>query len=196
MKKELIGIFVFILLVGAAIPVTGTEIDEILLPPPKGVTLYVGGSGEGNYTHIQDAINNSVDGYTVFVYSKTYIEKIEIDVSIDLIGKDKDTTIISGNNNDYDNVINVATSHVKICGFTVKSEGSNVGIHIEKHGYNTIIDNIVKDCNRGISIFKSSYNNIVSNLVSNNTFGIYIIHSSFNTIMKNNVTKNGDKGIK
>ena len=37
-----------------------------------GNTLYVGGSGPNNYTSIQSAIDDAVDGDTVFVYSGTY----------------------------------------------------------------------------------------------------------------------------
>ena len=33
-----------------------------------GNTLYVGGNGSGNYTKIQDAIDNASDGDTVFVF--------------------------------------------------------------------------------------------------------------------------------
>ena len=35
-------------------------------------TLYVGGTGEGNYSNIQDAIDNASDGDIVFVYSGVY----------------------------------------------------------------------------------------------------------------------------
>ena len=42
-----------------------------------GNILFVGGSGAGNYTNIQDAINDSVDGDTIFVYDGIYREKIE-----------------------------------------------------------------------------------------------------------------------
>ena len=37
-----------------------------------GNTLYVGGSGPGNYSSIQGAIDDTVDGDTVFVYSGVY----------------------------------------------------------------------------------------------------------------------------
>jgi hypothetical protein len=38
----------------------------------KGNWLYVGGSGPGNYTKIQDAIDNASNGDTVFVFNGTY----------------------------------------------------------------------------------------------------------------------------
>ena len=40
----------------------------------RGNWLYVGGSGPGNYTRIQDAINASSDGDTVFVLNRIYYE--------------------------------------------------------------------------------------------------------------------------
>jgi hypothetical protein len=45
--------------------------------------LYVGGTGEGNYSRIQDAIDDAVDGDTVFVYddSSPYYEHIRINKS-------------------------------------------------------------------------------------------------------------------
>ena len=46
-------------------------IRPLSMPTFNGKTLYVGGSGEGNYTKIQDAINDSSDGDTVFVYNGT-----------------------------------------------------------------------------------------------------------------------------
>jgi len=47
-----------------------------------GNTLYVGGMGPNNYTSIQSAIDDAVDGDTVFVYSGFYYERIFINVSI------------------------------------------------------------------------------------------------------------------
>lgn len=35
--------------------------------------LYVGGTGEGNYSSIQDAINNSMNGYKIFDYQDNYL---------------------------------------------------------------------------------------------------------------------------
>ena len=42
--------------------------------PSAGTTLYVGGNGLGNYSNIQNAINNASDGYIVFVYAGIYHE--------------------------------------------------------------------------------------------------------------------------
>jgi pectin methylesterase-like acyl-CoA thioesterase len=61
-----------------------------------GNTLYVGGSGFGNYTKIQDAIDNASEGDTIFVHNGIYNENITIIKTINLIGEDKNTTIING----------------------------------------------------------------------------------------------------
>jgi hypothetical protein len=47
-----------------------TNTREQPSPLTRGKTLYVGGSGEGNYTKIQDAIDNASKGDTVFVYDE------------------------------------------------------------------------------------------------------------------------------
>ncbi len=63
----------------------------------NGKTLYVGGSGPGNYSSIHLAIYLASDGDTVFVYSGTYYIRgsgITIDKSISLIGENRETTII------------------------------------------------------------------------------------------------------
>ena len=67
------------------------------MPVSNGNTLYVGGSGEGNYTKIQHAIDDASDGGTVFVYddSSPYNENLNVDKSINLIGEDRNTTIIN-----------------------------------------------------------------------------------------------------
>ena len=80
-------------------------------------TLYVGGSGPGNYTKIQDAIDNASDGDTVFVYSGKYDlgeEYIFINKSIELIGESRDNTIIAGSNS----LIYLNNGNVSIYSFT------------------------------------------------------------------------------
>ena len=101
----------------SVIPSTGTtDVKQITVPTAKGDTLYVGGSGPNNYTKIQDAINDSSDGDTVIVYNGTYYENVVVDKSISLIGEDRDTTIIDGN--ESGNVIEISANHVNILCFT------------------------------------------------------------------------------
>ena len=63
----------------------------------RGEILYVGGSEPGNYSKIQDAIDDAADGDTVFIYddSSPYYENVYLkDKSINVVGENTDTTII------------------------------------------------------------------------------------------------------
>ena len=66
----------------------------------NGNTLYVGGSGLGNYTTIQDAINaapsNPDDYFLILIKKGTYNEKIFIENKnhLALVGEDRDSTVI------------------------------------------------------------------------------------------------------
>jgi len=88
-----------------------------------GNTLYVGGNGTGNYTSIQGAIDNASDGDTVFVYndSSPYLEKIQIDKSIHLIGEHRDNTVIDGGENNF-RTISISVDSVDVQGFTIFGE--------------------------------------------------------------------------
>ena len=75
MKKSIAIGIIFLFILSALAPLTlgyNVKISDIKEQTPlivsRGNTLYVGGSGPGNYTKIQDAIDNTSDGDTVFVY--------------------------------------------------------------------------------------------------------------------------------
>ncbi|MBP1662308.1 MAG: hypothetical protein H6P94_557, partial [Thermoplasmatales archaeon] len=56
-----------LLFLGACIvPMTAQDAEKSF-STSSGTWLYVGGSGPGNYTKIQDAIDNASDGDTIFV---------------------------------------------------------------------------------------------------------------------------------
>jgi hypothetical protein len=49
-------------------------------------TIYVGGEGAGNFTRIQDALDNVTVGGTVYVYTGTYHENLRVTKTVRLIG--------------------------------------------------------------------------------------------------------------
>ena len=163
-------------------------------PSTRGNTLYVGGSGPGNYTKIQDAIEDASDGYTVFVYEETspYYENIVIDKSINLIGENKNTTIIDGKWDGNVVYIQEYCDGVNISGFTIQNSGydwNDTGI-LTYSSYNNIIGNIISNNYRGIQPhYTTRYNNIIDNKISKNHYGIYI-HSRYNNITNNTISNN------
>ncbi len=81
MKRKCLAIGIILLFVGVTISSSNsTEHTEKSQSTSRGNWLYVGGSGPGNYTRIQDAIDDASHGDTVFVYLwSTYDELITID---------------------------------------------------------------------------------------------------------------------
>jgi parallel beta-helix repeat protein len=98
MNKGIVFGVVFLFVCMSFTSISGIQINnQTIKNYDRGNILYVGGSGEGNYSRIQDAIDNASDGDTVFVYndSSPYSESdILIDKPINLIGEDRDTTVL------------------------------------------------------------------------------------------------------
>ncbi len=85
MNKRTLSSLLIICLLLSTIPINtcGKSFDFYVvekssMPNFYGNIFYVGGSGFGNYTKIQDAIDNSSNGDTIFVYddSSPYYENI------------------------------------------------------------------------------------------------------------------------
>jgi len=95
MNKIISIILSFLLLsIGFTTVTTIAESSTILLNSKN--KIYVGGSGPGNYTSIQTAINDVSPGGTVYVYNGTYYEHhIIIEKKICLLGENKSSTIIN-----------------------------------------------------------------------------------------------------
>ncbi len=149
-------------------------------------TLYVGGTGAGNYTTIQSAIENANDNDTVFVFSGIYYENVVINKSLTLVGENKNTTIIDGNGTG--DVIYVSADWVYITQFKIQNSGGifpNAGINIHSN-YSTINHNqIVENDNIGIHLIGSGNNTISDNNFSRNDEGLSVRYSKDNVIINN-----------
>ena len=85
--------------------------------------ITVDDDGGADYTKIQNAIDNSTNGDTIFVYNGLYVENININKSINLIGEEPQNRIIDGNFTE--DVVNIIADCVTIEGFTLKNCGKN-----------------------------------------------------------------------
>lgn len=82
-------------------------------------------SGFGDYTNIADAVTNAIDGDTILVYPGTYTEPIEAwGKTIDIIGVDKNTCIITNDTGNYSTPA-VEIDSGRIANFTIISTGAN-----------------------------------------------------------------------
>ncbi|UCE07992.1 MAG: right-handed parallel beta-helix repeat-containing protein [bacterium] len=192
LKKE-ITLTVIVLFIGlSVIPSTGTTVEKSSLSF-DGKTLYVGGSGEGNYTKIQDAIDNASDGDTVFVYndSSPYIEDVVVDKSINLIGEDRNSTCINGWRTG--DVVYVIADRVNISGFRIRNCGDDpgyAGVKITSDNNNVYNNKFLKNFGSSIILEHSSFNTIQNNVLLDNIyFHIYLRNSSYNIIQGNILNK-------
>jgi len=197
MLRKSMVLAIFVLFVGAGV-VSAFNFNLVNESKPmnRNIWLYVGGSGFGNYSSIQDAIDNVSDGDTVFVYddSSPYYENIIVNKTINLLGEDKNTTVIDGNRSGSSAYI--SADGVLVSGFTlIKSKWGNYsGIEI-KSNFNNISGNIISNNYIGISLNDSIINTIFCNNISDNWVGIIIFTSSNNIISENIIESNGDKNI-
>ncbi len=144
----------------------------------RGSTIYVdddntAGPWDGTmdypYQFIQDGIDHASGGDIVSVFNGIYVENVVVPKSLELIGQDKERTVITGN--DFGTVVKIIAEGAMITGFTITHSGSNpnnAGILIHTP-YNTIFNN---------------------NIEKNNYYGICVIEGYDNTIYHNNIVDN------
>ena len=165
MKRKWLVIGIILLFVGTCIIPVIAQDTEKPLPTLRGNWLYVGGNGPGNYSKIQDAINDSVDGDTVFVYSGTYpTSGIYIEKAIKLLGENKNTTIIESPSNAIV-YIKSHIHHVTISNFTFQ----NFAVETQHNDNISISDNIFLTTiyygNPSVIYSSGSYNTFKGNTI-------------------------------
>ncbi len=206
MKKESICIFICtLMLLTAVVPISSTTVPKTTsYPLTIGKTLYVGGSGPGNYTKIQDAVDNASIGDTVFVYddSSPYMENITISKSLTIQGENKQTTIIDGSHC-LGRGFQINNDNVTVTGFTIQNTGT--AIYIGGIGatasHNIIDNNIILNSHAGIVMFYGSptkpdfspygFNTISNNYIKNTTYyGVMLNEGRNNLITRNTIIEN------
>lgn len=157
-------------------------------------TLYVGGGG---YSTITAALNAANPGDTIYVYSGTYHEIVNIQESITLIGQNRNTTIIDGTGFADHTVYIQDAPNIQISGFTIRrSTVSSLwdGIRM-RDSLGASYSNVVSNCNIynhafGISVFSSQ--NSIFNCKLHNNYNSGLIFSSSIGNPDNNIVYNCD----
>jgi len=195
MNNKAIIIGLALLLLGVTIiPSIAQETQKTLSPTLRGDWLYVGGSGSGNYSRIQDAIDNATDGDTVYVFPGLYKEHIEINQSISLQGADSGTTIIDGESTNND-IITCVGTEVFISGFTLRNCSTTRSSVLINHTTNcTLYRTIISTAGYGITMRNAQNISIVNNMLQqtlNNTTGYIAIRIDacrYSTVSQNNIS--------
>ena len=172
-------------------------LSSVVSEEPVPSILFVGGTGLGNYSSIQEAINNSTPGGVVFVYTGTYHENLKIEKSLHLIGQNKNTTIINGDENKF--VVMLLADNITLSGFTITNSEKKfpfAGILVHSNE-NTISDTILTDNYYGMQLGYSAHGNRILNntIFHNRQCGIYFNHASDNILMGNTVFDHNVNGF-
>ena len=131
------------------------------------------GSQEHPYNKIQDGINASENGDTVYVFNGIYYENnIFINVSITISGENRNATII--NANQEINAICLYTKNININGLNIKN-ASMTGINFQSNN--------------------SHHVNISNNIFSNNAHAIHPYFPNEHTIVSNNIFSDNYNGF-
>lgn len=195
MNWKWLTIWVILLFIASCMnPSTGQKTEKPSLQTFRGNWLYVGGTGEGNYTKIQDAIDNASNGDIIFVFSGIYNETVIVNKSIELIGENSLNTIIQSS--ETSPIVWVITDEVKIKKFLIKADIQCICISSSRD--NIISDNILTRYSYklngkgmlpddGIDLIDSINNTITNNTILNRTLGIGFQNSSNNIISNNTI---------
>ncbi len=151
------------------------------------------------YNTIQEALDSGSTsiGDTIFVKAGTYQENLVIQKAVNLMGEDKETTIIDGGNHGtvvevnlpYEQYLYVQSGqlryrqnvNVSISGFTIRNSGENeldAGVRISTPS--DILPSPISTINATLS----------DNIITDNYLGIQLINSVNNTFRSNNIFGN------
>jgi parallel beta-helix repeat protein len=163
-------------------------------------TFYVGGNGSGNYSKIQDAIDNASDGDIVFVFSGLYNETLIFNRTLKLQGENKNNTIIDGKHTN--DVIQLIANNSLLSNFTIKNSGypanTKSGLLIQSNS--NIIENCVFLNHRYAIKLVNADNNLITNITiinisaihTHSGTGIWLSYSADNNTIINNIINGSD----
>ena len=176
---------------GHNFPFASWDLRPLATPPvplqqdPLGIlspdTLYVGGSGPGNYTTIQAAVENASNGDTIHVYPGNYTGGVVLPKALTLQGTDPMTTIIDGAG--YDDGIAITHDDCSIQGFTVCD--GHFGITSRNVSNITITNTIIHDEFHAVDLRNTTQATISGDTIQNNQYGIRLYDASTITVTHN-----------
>jgi parallel beta-helix repeat protein len=148
-----------------------------------------------SYDTIQGAIDapETLPGHNILVGKGIYYEYLVVNKSVSLIGEDRFSTLIDGNNTGI--VVTVKADNVSIRNFTIQKSGccGGSGVRVEAFHENVnITDNIVmRNAGYGIKVDLGSQIIVDSNEIASNGWdGIYLLYSSNCTVSVNTLRSN------
>ena len=162
-KYGLLSITIILFIVLEVVFTTTSHASDIVFIEKQENTKIVDKNGKGDYTSIQEAINNEPEGTTIYVKNGLYNEILNINKKIKIIGENKENTIIHSESEQNKYSINLNAPEIIIEKLSIKNSGSGLytsGIKITAL-QTQIQDCIIYETPVGIAIFTS--NNVINN---------------------------------
>jgi parallel beta-helix repeat protein len=197
-KSLAVGIILLVIAGGIIPSFAQRDREKTSLLIVNGSIFYVGGSGPGNYSRIQDAINDSHMGDTVYVYndSSPYYEHLVIQKSITLRGEEETSTEINGSLLDTSlDTVNVTGDHVTISGFYItNNHGYYYQAAVKGIGSYLTISNCIIQGNEwvGVYLVDASFCQLIECDLFDNLIAINLVHSKSNVIQNCRCHENAD----
>jgi len=187
-RKISIVIILFIIL--GIILTTICSAADLSLKEKQDNLIIVDKNGGGEYTSIQEAINKEPDGTTIYIKNGIYNEIINIKKKINLIGENKEYTIIHSISEQNKYSICIGAPEIVIKKLSIKNSGPG----LYTCGIKIIASKIqILDCNIyetpvGIAIFTS--NNIIDNceFYGCTDEGLVLLGTSYSECKNNKIT--------
>jgi parallel beta-helix repeat protein len=187
------NVFRMVLVLIACILMLSANVDAVLVVNKTSPCT----SGDAYFPTITSALSSASSGDTIIVCSGTYLENIDINISVTLKSFSQnpaDTTIQALDTNE--DVIEVHADYVNISGFTITGgsiKSNDDGIDVEPNpissdpsDYVNISNNVFYNLYGGIQLENSNFSVVRDNNISGNDYGVYLIESSFNNLIVNN----------
>ncbi|UCE74831.1 MAG: right-handed parallel beta-helix repeat-containing protein, partial [Methanomassiliicoccales archaeon] len=144
----------------------------------------------GDFPTIQDAINNSIEGGTIYVWAGMYNENIVVNKTLTIIGNGTANTTINGQGTG--DVVSIISNWVNITGFNITKGGNGTfdsGVELDNVHNCNITDNLIRANGQyGIRLVNSSDNNLTFNILRENRWdNIHLDNSHDNTVENNTI---------
>ncbi len=188
----------------------------------SGEEIVVDENGNGDYTTIQNAIDNAQEGDTIRVWAGSYEENVVVNKTVTIIGNGSASTTIDGGGEG--SVVTINVNWVNLTGFHITGSGNDTdeagvlvvsdqnqinnnncsgnqyGIYLKECERNSLKNNYANDSYYGIYLYDSGNNTLTGNTAFNNTReedakGIVLDKSSYNELENNVANNNTEIGI-
>jgi parallel beta-helix repeat protein len=192
-KQVQVILIVFLFMLGTVVTQAGASV------------ITVNNSGGGNYTSIQEAVNNAQNGDRILVSPGIYRENIKVNKELTILshsalsGSQNNRTYVIGTVPD-NAVFSIISGNVAINGFHIlggpsgKDSYGKVGLYLESVRNCSLSNNTLILTDPGIFLNNSQDNRLNGNLVSLGNEGIKLENSEENVLSNNLVVKN-NQGI-